>query len=98
MTVTARRRTACANRARSAGFSGHSSGKPFSASMKRHELEHILHAASAVTNHADIVVIGSQALLGQFPDAPAQLLISMEAGPDLEVESWRSFGCADCNS
>jgi hypothetical protein len=47
--------------------------------MKRHELEHILRAASAVTNHSDIVVIGSQALLGQFPDAPAQLLVSMEA-------------------
>jgi len=41
--------------------------------MKRHELEHIIRAASAITNHPDIVVIGSQAVLAQFADAPEDL-------------------------
>lgn len=60
--------------------------------MKRHELEHILRAASAITNHPDIVVIGSQAILAQFPDAPEELLASMEADvfpmgrPDLTIQ------------
>lgn len=39
--------------------------------MKRVDLEHVLRAASAITNERDFVVIGSQAVLGQFPDAPA---------------------------
>jgi hypothetical protein len=47
--------------------------------MKRAELEHIIRAAAAITNQPDIVVVGSQALLAQFPDAPATLLASMEA-------------------
>jgi hypothetical protein len=60
--------------------------------MKRHELEHILRAASAVTNQPDIVVIGSQALLGQFPALPPVLTVSMEADvfpkgrPDLSIQ------------
>lgn len=47
--------------------------------MKRNELEHILRAASAVTNQPNIVVIGSQSILAQFPDAPVELLASIEA-------------------
>ena len=47
--------------------------------MNRAALEHILRAASAVTNERDIIVIGSQAVLGQFPGAPEALLVSMEA-------------------
>ena len=60
--------------------------------MKRHELEHILRAASAITNQPDIVVVGSQAVLGQFPNAAAELLASMEADvfpkdrPDLSIQ------------
>lgn len=60
--------------------------------MKRHELEHVLRAASAIVDHPDIVVIGSQALLGQFPDAPGELLVSMEADvfpkgrPELSIQ------------
>ena len=42
--------------------------------MNRAALEHILRAASAVTNERDIIVIGSQAVLGQFPAAPEALL------------------------
>jgi len=47
--------------------------------MNRAALEHIVRAAAAVCNEREIVVIGSQAVLGQFPDAPAALLVSMDA-------------------
>jgi hypothetical protein len=45
--------------------------------MNRVSLEHIIRAASAIVRQDDIVVIGSQALLGQFPKAPDELLVSM---------------------
>jgi len=41
--------------------------------MQRSQLEHVIRAASAITGATEIVVIGSQAVLGQFPDAPADL-------------------------
>jgi len=47
--------------------------------MNRAALEHILRAAAAIADERDFVVIGSQALLGQFPDAPDALLVSIEA-------------------
>lgn len=47
--------------------------------MTRSELEHILRAAGAIADEREIVVIGSQSILGQFPDAPVALLASMEA-------------------
>jgi hypothetical protein len=47
--------------------------------MNRAALEHILRAAAAVANERELVVIGSQAVLGQFPNAPAALLVSIEA-------------------
>ena len=47
--------------------------------MTRTALEHVLRAAAAVADERDIVVIGSQAILGQFPDAPEILLASIEA-------------------
>jgi len=43
------------------------------------EWERILESAAAIANDPDIVVIGSQAVLGQFPAAPPELLVSMEA-------------------
>jgi hypothetical protein len=46
--------------------------------MKRSELEHLIRAAGKIAGHREIVVIGSQAILGQFPDAPPALLRSME--------------------
>lgn len=60
--------------------------------MKREQLEHIIRAASAITNLPDIVVIGSQSILGQFPDAKTELLSSMEADvyprnrPDMSIQ------------
>lgn len=47
--------------------------------MKRPQLEHIIRAAAAITGASEIVVIGSQAVLGQFPNSPADLLVSIEA-------------------
>jgi hypothetical protein len=47
--------------------------------MKRTELEHLIRAAAAITNQYDIVVIGSQSILGACPNAPEFLLQSMEA-------------------
>ncbi len=47
--------------------------------MKRDELEHVIRAAAAVAGEDEIVVVGSQAILGQFPHAPSTLLFSQEA-------------------
>lgn len=47
--------------------------------MKRHELEHLIRAAADLADDDEIVVIGSQSILGQFPDAPDALLVSTEA-------------------
>jgi hypothetical protein len=46
--------------------------------MKRSELEHVIRAAGRIAGERELVVIGSQAILGQFPDAPPALLTSME--------------------
>ena len=47
--------------------------------MRRPELEHIIRAAAAVSEDEELIVIGSQAVLGQFPDPPEGLLVSREA-------------------
>ena len=47
--------------------------------MKRSELEHLIRAAGAIAQDAEIVIIGSQAILGQFPEARGILSISAEA-------------------
>lgn len=47
--------------------------------MRRAELEHVIRAAASVTEDEEIVIVGSQAVLGQFPDAPESLLVSREA-------------------
>jgi hypothetical protein len=47
--------------------------------VNRSQLEHIIRAAAGNTDATDIVVVGSQAILGTFPEAPAELLISIEA-------------------
>jgi hypothetical protein len=47
--------------------------------MKRSELEHLIRAAGSIADDAEIVVVGSQSILGQFPDAPSVFLMSMEA-------------------
>jgi len=47
--------------------------------VTRTQLEHILRAAATIADDDEIVVLGSQSILGQFPDAPAELLVSNEA-------------------
>ena len=47
--------------------------------MNRSQLEHIIRAAAGNADTTEIVVIGSQAVLGTYPDAPDELLVSMEA-------------------
>lgn len=47
--------------------------------MTRAQLEHIIRAAGTIADTDDLVVIGSQALLGEFPEAPSELLVSNEA-------------------
>lgn len=47
--------------------------------MTRADLEHIIRAAGTIADDDDIVVIGSQAILGQYPHAPEELLVSHEA-------------------
>lgn len=47
--------------------------------MNRDQLEHILRASAAITDEGEIVVIGSQAILGQYAEAPPELLVSIEA-------------------
>ena len=50
--------------------------------MTREQLEHVIRAATTIAQDDELVVIGSQAILGQFPDAPAELCISVEADVD----------------
>ena len=47
--------------------------------MHRQQLEHIIRAATGITGATEFVIIGSQAVLGQFPQAPDELLVSIEA-------------------
>ena len=46
--------------------------------MQRSDLEHLIRAAARIAGEREWVIIGSQAILGQFPDAPMALLMSME--------------------
>jgi hypothetical protein len=58
--------------------------------MQRPQLEHIIRAAAGITGTPQFVVIGSQAIPGQFPNPPEELVISIEA--DLASPLPRSAG------
>jgi hypothetical protein len=47
--------------------------------VTREQLEHVVRAAAAITGDSEIVVIGSTSILGQFPNAPVEMLGSIEA-------------------
>src|SRR4051812_32898998 len=47
--------------------------------MTRDQLEHLIRAAAVIADDDTIVIVGSQSVLGQFPDAPEPMRISMEA-------------------
>lgn len=46
--------------------------------MNRQELEHAIRAACAVAGDTELIIVGSQAILGAFPTAPAELRQSRE--------------------
>jgi hypothetical protein len=46
--------------------------------VTREQLEHVIRAAATISGDHEIVVIGSQAILGRYPDAPAELVISQD--------------------
>jgi len=47
--------------------------------MQRSELEHLIRASGEIAGDDEIIIIGSQSILGRFPNAPLRLLASMEA-------------------
>lgn len=47
--------------------------------MRREEFEHLIAAAASAAGEVELVVIGSQAILGTCPDAPEPMLLSQEA-------------------
>ena len=63
--------------------------------MKREHLEHLIRAAAKITGERELIVIRSQAILGEHPDAPEGLLRSDEADlyvprrPEILDCSWR---------
>ena len=58
--------------------------------MRRDQLEHIIRACSQIADDDEIIIIGSQSILGQHPDAPAELTMSNEADvfPRNKPERW----------
>ena len=66
--------------------------------MKRSDLEHVLRASKGITGETEFIVIGSQAILGLFPDAPRVLRESLEADlypkhrPELSADIEGSLG------
>lgn len=46
--------------------------------MRREDFEHVLAAAAEVSGRDELVVVGSQAILGSHDDPPAALLVSLE--------------------
>jgi len=47
--------------------------------MNRFQLEHIIRAAGDIAGDDEIVILGSTAILSQFPDVPEQIIHSVEA-------------------
>jgi len=47
--------------------------------MNRAQLEHVIRASASICEDDEVIIIGSQAILGSVADAPADLCASMEA-------------------
>jgi len=54
--------------------------------MRREQLEHLIRASAEVADDDEIVVVGSQAVVGQAADPPAAMLVSVEA--DVFPRKW----------
>jgi hypothetical protein len=46
--------------------------------VNRDQLEHVVRAAADIADDEELIILGSQAILGQFPDAPADLCASID--------------------
>ena len=44
--------------------------------MRRIDLEHIIRAAAVVADVEELIIVGSQSILGAYPNAPKELLLS----------------------
>jgi len=44
--------------------------------VNRAQLEHVIRAAASIADDPEVIVIGSQAILGRYPDAPPSLCVS----------------------
>ena len=66
--------------------------------MRKHQFDHVIGAAAEVTGEREIVVIGSQAILGSVSHPPKSMLLSIEAdvyplrNPDKAIEIDGSLG------
>ncbi len=69
---------------------GEFSSNPSSDVVKRADLEHIIRAAATIADDDELIIVGSQAVLAQFPDAPEDMLRSDEADvyPKNNPERW----------
>ena len=58
--------------------------------MKRADLEHLIRAAATIADDDELIIVGSQAVLAQFPDAPEEMLRSDEADiyPKNKPDRW----------
>lgn len=58
--------------------------------MTRAQLEHLIRASATIADDDELIIIESQSVLGQYPDAPAELRASMEADlfPKNHPERW----------
>lgn len=55
--------------------------------MKKSELEHIIRAAGAIADVQKVIIVGSQAILAQFPDLSAPLFESGSSEVSLIIEN-----------
>ena len=46
--------------------------------MTQTQLEHVIRAAATIAGDSEIIVIGSQAILGRYPDAPPERVVSAD--------------------
>ncbi len=66
--------------------------------MRHEDLHHIVAAAAGIVGEEEFVIVGSQAILGSYPNAPESLLRSQEAdmyprnAPDKAIEIEGALG------
>lgn len=58
--------------------------------MTRDQLEHAIRIACAVSEDTELLIFGSQAILGEHPDTPADLRVSVEVDvqPKTDLKPW----------